>query len=182
MGYGHMMTRRAGLVAGLVVGLGATLGSGCGKKAYVRDTTPTLPEELDPMLVLFEEAPVEQTRAGRRPLVIFALSADDPAALEQVALVREAKAGFEDRDMMLIEVYEVGISRREGRPMSQASAVEWHERFRASTWPVEVVLVGKDGGVKRRSAGSAVMSELFEQIDQMPVRKREVYERARDGG
>ena len=165
--------------AGLALLAGPT---GCKKKAQVRDTTPTLPEELDPMLVRFEEAPVSETRAGRRPLVIFAMSADQPEARAQIDAVRESRAGFDDRDMLLVEVYELGVSRIEGRPMAPESARAWHEAYRASTWPVEIVLVGKDGGVKRRASAPVPMSEVYGQIDAMPVRRREVHERDRTSG
>ena len=160
----------------------AGLGPGCRKTPQIRDTTPTLPEGLDPMLVRFTDFPVEESRAGRRPVVIFAASADEPAARAQIEAVGRERAGFEEREMALVEVYEAGISRFEGRPMSPESAVAWHRRYRASTWPVEVVLVGKDGGVKRRFSRAATMAELFAQVDRMEDRKREMFERGRGGG
>lgn len=175
-------SRFAGLVCLGAAVLGLAAAPGCKKTAQVRDTTPTLPEELDPMLVRFADFPVDEARTGRRPLVIFAMSADEPIVRAQLEAVREARSGFEDRDMALVEVYETGVSRFDRRPMSPESAVAWHARYRASKWPVEVVLVGKDGGVKRRFARGAAMADLFDQIDRMPVRKRELYERGRGGG
>lgn len=167
------------LAGGLALGVWLP---GCAKKAQVRDTTPTLPEELDPLLVRFERAPVGETRAGRRPLVVFAMGADQPEARAQIEAVASARDGFDDREMLLVEVYESGISRIEGRPLAPESARAWHETYRASTWPVEIVLVGKDGGVKRRTSAAVPMGELYEQIDAMPDRKREVYERDRTRG
>jgi len=161
------------------LGLGGALGGGCKKTAHVRDTTPTLPEELDPVLVRFEDVPVEETRAGKRPLVLFAMSSEEPEAALLVSDVRASRAGFDDREMVLVEVYETGISRYEHRPMSPESAREWHRMYRASKWPVEVVLVDKDGGVKRRVARAVELGGLFDQIDATPVRQREVYERGR---
>lgn len=169
------------IVGAVLPGLAAA--PGCGKKkVHIRDTTPTLPEELDPMLVRFTDFPVDESRAGRRPLVIFAMSSDEPVVRTQLEAVSQARSGFEDREMTLVEVYETGISRYDNRPMSPASALEWHGRYRASKWPVEVVLVGKDGGVKRRFSRGASMQDVFEQIDRMPDRKRELYERGRGGG
>jgi len=163
------------------IGLGLLLAPGCKKTAQVRDTTPTLPEELDPMLVRFSDFPVDESRAGRRPLVVFAVSEEDPVARDQIGVARGAREGFAEREITLIEVYETGVSRYDNRPMSPASAVAWHQRYRASKWPAEVVLVGKDGGVKRRAARAMAPSELFGLIDAMPDRRQEMYERSRSG-
>ncbi len=170
------------LAAATAIAMGLMLTPGCKKTAQVRDTTPALPEELDPRLVRFSDFPVDESRAGRRPLVIFAMSEQDPVARDQIGVVLAAREGFEEREMTLVEVYETGVSRYDNRPMSPASAVRWHGRYRASKWPAEVVLVGKDGGVKRRSARAMAATELFGLIDSMPVRQHEVYERSRSGG
>jgi hypothetical protein len=41
--------------------------------------------------------------------------------------------------------------------------------------------VGKDGTVKRRSEAPVPLSQVFEQIDSMPMRQREMRERRGDG-
>jgi hypothetical protein len=41
------------------------------------------------------------------------------------------------------------------------------------------LLVGKDGGVKRTSYEPLDTDDLFDQIDQMPMRRREMRERGR---
>lgn len=42
-----------------------------------------------------------------------------------------------------------------------------------------VLLVGKDGGVKRRANDPVNLNELFAQIDRLPMRRAEMEERGR---
>jgi len=45
----------------------------------------------------------------------------------------------------------------------------------------EPVLVGLDGGTKRRAPLATPLSEIFRQIDGMPMRRQQIQERRRQG-
>ena len=84
-----------------------------------------------------------------RTLIAYAPTATDPALLRQRDLLRPAAASMAERDL----VFSVIIGKRPA---------------------FEVVLVGKDGGEKLRSAVPIEPERLFETIDAMPMRRQEM--------
>ena len=85
---------------------------------------------------------------NRRVLYAYAPTADDPALLRQRQLLDPAKAGMDERDLVLVPV------------IGKKAAFE-------------AVLVGKDGGAKLTSAEPIGPERLFETIDAMPMRRYE---------
>jgi monofunctional biosynthetic peptidoglycan transglycosylase len=103
----------------------------------------------------------------RRPLVLFAPASDDPRLGEQLRAVRAAREGFLERDMTLVVA-------APGHGLSAKERQALRERLEAPKDAFALRLVGKDGTVKRRSAGPVPMSTLFDQIDAMPMRQSEM--------
>lgn len=122
-------------------------------------------------------------RGDRRPLVVFARDADDEKLQRQLATCRDAANGFEERDMTLVVVYEAGASFAGARPLSARDCDALRDRFgrnrKGAVDGFAALLVGKDGGVKRTSYEPLDTDDLFDQIDQMPMRRREMRERGR---
>ena len=122
-------------------------------------------------------------RDDRRPLVVFARDAGDAKLQRQLATCSDAANGFEDRDMTLVVVYEDGDSFAGARPLSARDCDALRDRFRRNRKGAAdgfaALLVGKDGGVKRTSYEPLGAEALFGQIDQMPMRRRELRERSR---
>ncbi|MGC6488422.1 MAG: CIA30 family protein [Planctomycetota bacterium] len=122
-------------------------------------------------------------RGDRRPLVVFARDAGDEKLKQQLAAYRDAARGFDERDVTLVVVYEEGASFAGDRPLSARDCEALRDRFRRNRRGAEdgfaALLVGKDGGVKRTSYEPLDTGDLFGQIDQMPMRRREVRERRR---
>lgn len=120
-----------------------------------------------------DDNPLVAERWKTRPLVVVAPSADDPlvqrvdAALQRT-VEREA---FVEREMVLYRVVD-GAGSRNGQALTSAQtralldAVEVEARG-----PATLVLVGKDGGVKRTDRGDADLREIFQTIDRMPMRR-----------
>lgn len=99
-------------------------------------------------------------RWKNRPVLLFAPSPDDPAYVEQSASFIAAAEGLLERDIVVLsdtEPREDGALRR---------------RFDVQGF--EVLLVGKDGGVKLRKQTPISAEELFAEIDSMPMRRREM--------
>lgn len=114
-----------------------------------------------------------------RPLVVFAPSLKDPKLTAQLDAVRTAQAGFAERDMALIVVVDEGASTLNGQLLSAAQVEALRARHGVSAGAFAVHLVGKDGGIKRRSDAVVPMSALFAQIDAMPMRQAEAKSRGR---
>ena len=104
---------------------------------------------------------------NRRPLVVFAPKSDDPRLQAQLDSVRKAQAGFAERDMALVVV-------APGHSLSRAECATLRRDLEVEDQAFAVLLVGKDGGVKRRDAEPVSMVEVFAQIDRMPMRQAEM--------
>ena len=127
---------------------------------------------------------LQQYHWGNRPLLLFAISADDPDYRRQKADLDAHAAGLIERDIVLIEclgtrnghVLEPGVPRQ----MLQVEDIqELRLHFAADLNGFTLVLIGKDGTEKRRETEAVAVDALFEQIDAMPMRREEM---GRDGG
>lgn len=114
-------------------------------------------------------------RWERRLLVVFADAADDPRLADQKGRIAEDPAGFGDRRLLLITVIGEDARSAEGDRLDAAGL---RERFRVDAG-FAALLIGLDGGEKARSSTAAfTMSDLFQRIDRMPMRRRELEERS----
>ena len=128
---------------------------------------------------------VEDHRWEHRLLFVFAPSNTSEALIQQEEAFANHDAGFRDRALLLLTVTgnDQGTHRTvpgsEPRPLTGASARQLRERFDVAPDAFRVVLVGKDGTEKRRDAESVTARSIFDTIDAMPMRQREMRD---DGG
>ena len=113
-----------------------------------------------------------------RPLLIFAPSGASPELVEQQQILSGQRQALRDRDMALIEVAGAKVRTRFG-PEPGLQATELRRRFRIEPGAFAVILVGKDGGVKLRSAEPVSAESVFGLIDGMPMRRQEMRERGK---
>ena len=111
---------------------------------------------------------------------MFTPSRDAASYVEQVKRVAGTQGGFRERDLLLIEVVEEGPSRMSTDTLSTASEERLRDRFDVPPSAFRIVLVGKDGTEKRRDETPVTAKSIFETIDAMPMRHREM--REDDGG
>jgi len=84
--------------------------------------------------------------------------------------------------MILVTVVERGTSRLrmtpsdDGRPLTDAAVRRLRDRFSVPPVAFRVILVGKDGTEKQRSAEPVSIRSIFDRIDAMPMRQREMDE------
>jgi hypothetical protein len=103
---------------------------------------------------------LEAYRWSARPVLVFAPDSDDARYTEQIALLRAAEAGLAERDIVVL----TDTAPDEKGRLRAALAVDGFE----------VLLVGKDGGVKLRQETPLSVDDLFATIDAMPMRQREM--------
>jgi len=102
-------------------------------------------------------ADLDQYRWHNRPLVIFAPSKTDPAYVEQMAMLEKHKSELAEREIIVLSdtsPNENGTLRKQLNPKG-----------------FEVVLVGKDGGMKLRETTPLSTEVLLSTIDRMPMRQ-----------
>ena len=108
-----------------------------------------------------------------RPLLIFAAKPDAADLAIQLRTLEEHAAEAHDRDLVAI-----ALPFRNPSPtpvqLSSAEAEALRRRFGIAPEDFAVILLGKDGGAKLRSAKPLSMRRLAETIDAMPMRQEEM--------
>lgn len=114
----------------------------------------------------------ERRAANPRIVIVFAPRRDDARLARQQALLRAATHALRDRDVHVIEVV--------GDTVAGAHdyAAALRQRYAVARARFAVLLVGRDGGVKLRSAEAVPIERLNRTIDAMPMRQREMGEAA----
>ncbi len=107
---------------------------------------------------------IAQMRWERRVLIVAAPSAEDPALAEQRRILANWKNNADARDLTIVEV--VGDTVRGAT--NTAAGLRRKYRLPAA---FTVILIGKDGGEKLRSAKPFPAAALEATIDAMPMRK-----------
>jgi len=142
----------------------ALLYAGCSQK---EDVVARMPADGDEQRKT-EDVTLREFTWKRRVLLAFAPDHNE-ALRAHLAAWSSVNSGFEARDMLRFEVIGSEVL-RDGRVIG--SAGELRRRFEPEG-PLTVVLIGKDGGEKAR-APSLAPADVFETIDAMPMRQREM--------
>ncbi|SIS91174.1 protein of unknown function [Roseivivax lentus] len=95
-----------------------------------------------------------------RIVVVLADDAADAAFCDQMARLRSAGAGLAERDIIVFT--------------DTDPATRGPLGTRLSDGPFTALLIGKDGGTKRRESAPLAIDDLFATIDAMPMRRREM--------
>lgn len=109
-------------------------------------------------------------RWNKRAVLIFGQS-DDPQVIEQTRRLERQKRDLEDRDMVLIR-----ISSQDAAVIYGDAATPDADALRKEAGVqdgFQILLVGKDGGVKFQSRTVVDDIEIFGLIDRMPMRRAE---------
>jgi len=101
-------------------------------------------------------------RWENRLVVVFSDALDSSLVKQQAQAFEGLEQDIEERHMRLLLVADADHP--------------WRERFRVGGSDFQVILVGKDGGVKYRSNEPVAPEVFFQEIDQMPMRRREMRE------
>lgn len=114
-----------------------------------------------------------------RVLLVFAPSVDNHSYQQQMQLLQAHNGNFAERDLVLVQVLATDESYADRQPIDKSSAAKLRDRFGVEKENFRVILVGKDGGVKRSDATPVQATAIFEEIDAMPMRQQEMQERGR---
>lgn len=121
-------------------------------------------------------------RWEHRLLVVFAPSVGDERLATQEERFAGHDDGFRDRDLLLLTIGgpAEGTLRTgpgtERRPLTEDAIERLYDHFDVSPDRFWVALVGKDGTEKRRDAEPVRTRSIFDTIDAMPMRQREMRE------
>ena len=111
---------------------------------------------------------------NNRLLLVFAPRSSDNNFLQQRKMVKSNEAGFIDRDMVVIEIVGGRVFAREYPLKFRYLASSYRANFGVSEREFRTFLVGKDGHIKYKSSLASDPCHLFDLIDSMPMRRREI--------
>ncbi len=106
------------------------------------------------------------SRWQHRLLLVGAPMANHADLQQQKKLLASAANGLAERDFQVVEViYD---------QLSPADRQCWTQQLGQPLSGFVVVLIGKDGGVKRTSRKPLAANDLFGTVDKMPMRRQEL--------
>ncbi|MEL7229759.1 MAG: DUF4174 domain-containing protein [Pseudomonadota bacterium] len=120
--------------------------------------------------------PLSDLQWKKRVVLLFAKSRSDAGLDKQVDLLREVRPDVSDRDMIVLRT----AGREETRPVMGYTALrngtgrQLRARYKPAERGLTVILLGKDGGEKKRWTKVVRPEEIFQVIDAMPMRQREM--------
>ena len=136
-----------------------------------------------PTVALAQTNPLDLFQWEKRVLLLFADQPADPWAYRQRLELLEDRCDFNNRDLLLLEVYAdrpvlatgvwFGGQEVEEAPLESISNAALRRAYGVEAG-FGLVLVGKDGWEKRRSRLPDNINEIYAQIDGMPMRQREM--------
>lgn len=113
-------------------------------------------------------------RWTHRPLLLFAPDDSDPRLVETLSRIDATRCDFLDRDMVLGVVLTAGNSTLEGQPINADESQRLSDQYAIGDNTFTALLIGKDGGEKRRVNGVPDLSAIYALIDGMPMRSGEM--------
>jgi hypothetical protein len=113
-------------------------------------------------------------RWERRPLLVFAPRDSDPRLVETLGRIEASRCDFVGRDMVLGLVVTEGNSTLDGQAMNADEPQRLRDRYAIGENAFSVLLIGKDGGEKLRVNEVPDLSAIYDLIDGMPMRSREM--------
>ena len=122
---------------------------------------------------------LDALRWKNRVFLLFSHSESDASFQAQKKGLAFGAEGVVERDLVILEITEQGQSRAGNQLLSEKSVQEIRKRFGLQTGTFQVLLIGKDGGVKLRSSEPVSMKDLFGLIDSMPMRQQEMESKQR---
>ena len=112
-----------------------------------------------------------------RLLFLVAPDFSAPAVAQARAKLERRFEDVVDRDLLVIQLFLNGRSLVGDRPISVSEAAQLRLELGIDPDEQLLLLIGKDGSVKRRAPLLIDMQEIFTQIDAMPMRRNEIRER-----
>ena len=120
-----------------------------------------------------EPSDLAKYRWQNRLLLVFAPSPENEEVGVQQQLLEDKEAELQDRDVFVFYLFPDG-GRLADEPLSDEKVTSLRKRYGVAEDDFTVILVGKDGTAKERLEGPMEPADLFNTIDAMPMRQREM--------
>ncbi len=111
---------------------------------------------------------------SNRLLLVYADDEESSAYRQQIQEFEGQQVGIDDRDLVVFTILPQKVINPEGETLPPQSAKDLRQRYDVPNAQFEVILIGKDGGVKLKERKFLSSEKLFSIIDRMPMRRREM--------
>ncbi len=115
-------------------------------------------------------------RGTHRLLLVLAPAVQSPAYESQMLQFTDTDEARAARDLLIAQVLFEGASRVGKQALGEADATALRAHFGVEDDGFLAVLIGKDGTEKERYDAPVAAAAVFEAIDAMPMRQREMRE------
>jgi len=122
---------------------------------------------------------LDMYRWKNRLLLVFSPSDTDQTYLELQHALGRAGDKLQDRDMVVFRLFASGRGKTDEACLGKDEVRSLYQRFDVPDHPLTVILLGKDGGEKARQVGQFDLQAIFDRIDAMPMRQREMRQRSK---
>lgn len=125
---------------------------------------------------------LDRHRWQDRVLLLFAPGEEDVTLQRQLSLLTTQKAEVTDRDLVIYQLFPSGGLSPDGKKLTASQSQAFFQRYDIHPDTFTLILVGKDGGEKKRASELVLLEDLFGLIDRMPMRRAEMRRKGKDGG
>ncbi len=112
-------------------------------------------------------------------MILFAPSEKDLIYQSFKEQLQRRAQEVQERDLLIFHVLETEENRLANLPLNKEQGISLRKKFSIMPGQLIVILIGKDGEAKLRGELPLELSEIFSVIDAMPMRQREMRERAK---
>jgi len=116
-----------------------------------------------------------------RLVLLFAPSSSDKDYQAQMDALHKVSEGLADRRLVVLSVFSDSMTSTDDKAWTYKDVRNLRMKFLPKDQESAYLLIGLDGGVKWRTDLPASTEELFDKIDAMPMRRREL-KKSDDGG
>lgn len=120
------------------------------------------------------ENPLRTHLWENRIVLLFSEDSSEEKLQAQLQLFQQNQIDMKDRDLLVYQIFPEGGKLTTGKALTVEQALYLRARYKVSDKAFTVILIGKDGGSKLRKESVVAPSELFDLIDQMPMRQSEM--------
>ena len=113
-----------------------------------------------------------------RLLFLVSDSAADPRLAAQREVIDTLRDEVIDRDLVVFELF-TASGNVDGLALGADDVAELRRQLGVAPGDRQMILIGLDGGIKRRGELDTELQAVFGQIDGMPMRRQELRERGR---
>ncbi len=111
-----------------------------------------------------------------RVVMLFAEDETNDDYIQQREALKDAQSALQERDIVVYDIVRYSHAKQDNAILPHVSATTFFDAFKNETDNSDftLLLIGKDGEIKRTEHDYTAPNSLFSQIDAMPMRQREM--------